>query len=228
MTTARSPMDRPAFRAFASLVTSGVDVLLLLLALGGPEALLAHRRALALLAAWTALGLVLALLRPVRSSDVVDADADARGVFVALGLVPLLVAPVAAVGERFGVGPLPGGEALRWSGVALSASALALRIAAIAQLGARFAPIAAVQSEHALETRGLYSRMRHPGYLGSWLTAVGTAIAFGSALGFALPLLLAPLFVTRIRREDALLERHFGDAYRAWRARTWGMFPKPF
>jgi protein-S-isoprenylcysteine O-methyltransferase Ste14 len=225
---ARTPMDSAVFRAAASLISTAIDALLLVPALGGFAALAAHTRALALLAIWAVLGMFLAVARPVRPAKPVAADADARWMFAALGIVPMLVAPVAALCERFGVLPLPGGDALRWGGVALSGLGLALRIAAMMQLGSRFAPIAAVQQEHALETRGLYSRMRHPGYLGSWLTAIGSACAFGSALGLLLPLAMLPMFYSRIRREERLLARHFGERFTEWRSRTGGLLPKLF
>lgn len=209
----------------AFLVTA-VDALLLALALGGAAALLGHPRALALLALWGGGSIALALLRPVRDRDPVEEQPEHRVLLLALLLVPLLTPAIAAWGERVGLWPLPGGPALRWAGVALSGIGLAVRIAAMAQLGARFSPIAALQRGHALETRGLYARMRHPGYLGSCLATLGAALAFGSALGLPWVLAMALLIGARTRREEALLERHFGDEYRRYRARTGRYFPR--
>jgi protein-S-isoprenylcysteine O-methyltransferase Ste14 len=83
-----------------------------------------------------------------------------------------------------------------------------------------------VQREHALETRGLYGAVRHPGYLGAWLAALGSLTAFSSALAMPLLVAFAWLLAQRAHKEEALLERHFGDAYRAYCARTGAFLPR--
>ncbi|HEY3215056.1 MAG TPA: isoprenylcysteine carboxylmethyltransferase family protein [Candidatus Eisenbacteria bacterium] len=209
-----------------SLGSTALDAVLLALALGGAPVLIGHARALTLLAAWGVGGLVLALLAPVRTQEVVADSRENSGLLAGLGLLPLLTPPIAALGERLALGLLPGGPWLRWSGVGISAGGLALRIAAMTQLGSRFSPLVAVQREHALETRGLYARIRHPGYLGSWICAFGAMLAFGSALGLLTLVPFTALLGIRARREEALLERHFGDVYRAYRARTGAFLPR--
>jgi protein-S-isoprenylcysteine O-methyltransferase Ste14 len=78
-----------------------------------------------------------------------------------------------------------------------------------------------------LETRGLYAWIRHPGYLGAWLASLGAALAFGSGPALAPVLLFGALMAERARREEALLEEHFGEAWRRHRARTGGFLPGP-
>jgi len=210
--------------ALAALAVTALDALWLALALGGFGALLAHPRALALLGVWAIGGVTLALLRPVRAQDVIEQRTD-PWLMLWLLLLPLATPPLAAWGERAGWWPLPGGEPLRWLGVAVSGLGLGIRVAAMARLGNRFSPTVALQREHALETRGLYAWVRHPGYSGAWLAAAGGALAFGSALGLVPCAAFAALLALRARREEALLERHFGDAYRAYRARTGAFWP---
>ena len=210
----RAPRRRrgPVATILLSLIATGVEALLLALALGGFGALVAHTRAMALIAVWAVSGVALALRKPVRDQDVVDVVPES----------PMVLA---------GLASLPGGTALRWAGVALVAAGLALRIAAMSQLGPRFSPRVALQREHPLETRGLYARVRHPGYLGAWLAALGALLAFGSVLGL-LPLLpFTWLMAARARREERLLEARFGDAFRDYRSRTGaflpGFWPRP-
>lgn len=221
MPRTRTPLGSLA----GSLLATGVDAILLALALGGVAPLLAHPRALALLAVWGAGNATLALLRPARAHDPVASGPRERLVLVALFALPLAVAPLAAWGEREGLLPRPGGDAVGWTGIALAAAGLALRIAAMIQLGPRFSPVVTVQRAHALETRGLYERLRHPGYLGALLAALGGALAFRSALGFVALALMLPAFAARIRHEEALLDAHFGEAWRAYRARTGALLP---
>jgi protein-S-isoprenylcysteine O-methyltransferase Ste14 len=209
-----------------SLVASGFEALLLALALGGFAALAAHPRALALVAIGAVSGAILALRRPVRDQDVASTSPESRWALAGLGLVPLFTPPIAALGERLGIAALPGGAWLRWAGVAMVAAGLALRIAAMTQLGPRFSPMLAVQRQHPLETRGLYARVRHPGYLGSWLAALGAVLAFGSALGLVPLAIFTGLVAGRTRREERWLEQQFGDAYRDYRARTGAFLPR--
>lgn len=229
MTDARAP-DRgpahPVVRTAIALAATGLDVVLLALALGGFAPLLFHPRALTLLFLWAVGAVSLALLRPVRGHDAAAVERDPPFVLLLLFLIPLLTAPVAALGERLALLPLPGGEALRWLGVGLSGAGLWLRIAAMAQLGPRFSPLLAMQHGHALETHGLYGRVRHPGYLGAIVAALGGTLAFGSAIALPLVLAMGRLLSARAGREEAMLEAHFGEAYRAYRARSGRFLPR--
>jgi protein-S-isoprenylcysteine O-methyltransferase Ste14 len=216
----------PLVRGLGALAVTALDAALLAVALGGLGALLHHARALALLAAWGLGGLTLALIQPVRSHDPVEVKRDAPFVILALFLIPLATPPLSAWAERAQAWPLPGGAVLRWAGVALSAAGLAVRIAAMSRLGSRFSPLVAVQREHRLETGGLYAAVRHPGYLGAWLVTLGATLAFGSAATLPLPIAMLAALAARIRREEEVLARHFGDDWRRYRARTGALFPR--
>jgi len=217
----------PAARALLlSALVLALDLVLLTLGVGGVTRLLHHTRALALFATWLIAYPTLAVLRPVRSHDPVAGRSDPR-VLIALFLIPLVTPPLAALAERAGLAPLPGGGLTRWGGVALAALGLALRIAAMMRLGSRFSPVAALQRGHTLETRGIYGVVRHPGYLGAWLCDLGIVLAFGSAPALLLPLAMAIAIAVRVRSEERLLAEQFGDAYRAYRSRVGGFVPRP-
>jgi protein-S-isoprenylcysteine O-methyltransferase Ste14 len=187
---------------------------------------LARARALALIAIWGARRWCSRVAPPIGRQDTIAIDRDRAIVLIALFLLPLLSTPVAAWGERTGVWRWPEPPVLAWAGVGLAGIGLAIRITAMAQLGTRFSPLVAMQREHPLETRGLYGWVRHPGYLGAWLAALGGALAFHSALGLPAVLLMGWLLQKRVTREEALLERHFGEAYRGYRARTGRFLPR--
>jgi len=216
----------PLASILLSLVVTAIDFCLLALVLGGVRAVLAHPRAPALVAVWAVTGGALALARPVRSQDVVETTPESRLALIGLGLIPMLTPPIAALGERIGLWPFPGGAALRWAGVALVAVGLTVRLAAMMQLGSRFSPLVAVQAEHALETRGLYARIRHPGYLGAWLAALGAVLTFGSGLGLVPLALFTALIGARVRKEEALLAARFGEAWREYRAHSGAFVPR--
>src|SRR5262245_15594396 len=110
-----------------------VDAALLTVGVGGPAALAHHPRALALLAIWIVSAPFLVGPRAPAHAPRDEVRAD-PGVLLALTAIPFLTPFVSALCERFGVWPLPGGMALRWAGVALSAAGFALRIAAMRRL----------------------------------------------------------------------------------------------
>lgn len=206
-------------------LASAFDALLLGLALGGVDPLLRHPRALALLAVWAAGNVAITLSRPPLGRAEAT-DRDAPHVMLGLVLLPFLAGPLAAWGERAGILRYPWPAGLHALGPVLVAGGLALRAAAMARLGARFAPQVALQSGHALETGGLYRRLRHPGYLGALIATLGAALTFRSALGLVAAVLLLPAVRARVRREDHMLEQRFGAEFRAWHARTGGLWPR--
>src|SRR5262245_16807364 len=220
---ARPPVPVLVLRAL--IVTVALEGALLAWGLGGFAAIVRHPLALALLAIWGVAGVTLSVTRPVRGQDIVTSEKDPLAM-LALALLPLATPGVAAWGGRLHVWPLPAPELLGWAGVALSAIGLWIRVGAMRQLGVRFSPFLAVQREHALETRGWYARVRHPGYLGAILASWGAAIAFGSALAIPLALAMTLFLADRVRREEKLLEQHFGDDWRAYARRTGALLPR--
>ena len=68
---------------------------------------------------------------------------------------------------------------------------------------------------------GLYARSRNPIYLAFCIATVGLALLFDSGwILVGLPLQVLLLHALVIRREEAYLERKFGDAYREYRRRV--------
>jgi protein-S-isoprenylcysteine O-methyltransferase Ste14 len=224
-TMAAPRRPHPFVSAVLALLVTALDAALLAIALAGMAPLLAHPRALTLLAVWAIAAVTLAVMRPARGPAAATVERESPLVLPALFLIPLVTAPLAAFCERLALWQLPGGVALRWSGVALAAVGLTVRIVAMAQLGRRFSPLVALQHEHALETHGLYARIRHPGYLGAWLAALGGALAFGGGLSLPLVVVMGLLLWTRAGREEAMLERRFGEDYRRYRERSGRFLP---
>ncbi len=215
---------RPARAVLGALIVLAVDAALLAAGLGGLRALAHEPRAWALLAAWAAGGLVTAARRPARPPDVALSKPDPLTMVVLL-LVPLLTPMLGAFAARRGWVMLPAAGVVSWIGVALAAAGLALRVASILRLGARFSPLVAVQHEHALETAGPYAWVRHPGYSGALIACLGGAVAFGSAAVLPLVALMLVAELARIRAEERVLASHFGEAWNAYAARTGALVP---
>jgi protein-S-isoprenylcysteine O-methyltransferase Ste14 len=117
----------------------------------------------------------------------------------------------------FQSGPGPHGLA-RSIGLLLSLIGLAGVIIARYTLGRSFSVAAKAT---VLVTSGIYSRVRNPIYVSGVIFLVGLVLIVGRPVLLIVLLLLIPLQIVRARREAAVLEEKFGDAYREYRKRTW-------
>lgn len=75
--------------------------------------------------------------------------------------------------------------------------------------------------EHVLVTHGIYRYIRHPGYLGWYVWAVGTQVLLANP--FCVVFYITTIwsfFRQRIRVEEQYLCRFFGDAYSDYAAKT--------
>ncbi len=107
---------------------------------------------------------------------------------------------------------------MRLAGLLLMTPALILLTLSRIQLGNSFS--VSPQATQ-LVTRGIYSRIRNPIYV------FGTLVFTGLFLFLERPfllLLIVPVLIlqiSRARAEARVLEAHFGDQYRQYRAHTW-------
>ncbi len=112
-----------------------------------------------------------------------------------------------------------------WPGAAVFALGVGLRAVSFSQLGRFYNPAVTLHDDHQLVTTGLYSHARHPLYAGSLCLFLGFPLAFSSAVGLGLFLILAlPVFAWRIRVEERALAAHFGQAWEQYRTRTPALF----
>lgn len=98
-----------------------------------------------------------------------------------------------------------------------------LRSFAMIHAATNFSHIVASEknANHRLVTDGIYSWFRHPSYAGFWYWAVGTQLVLQnpvSVVGFMV--VLWRFFSHRIRGEEGLLIRFFGNEYVQYRARV--------
>jgi protein-S-isoprenylcysteine O-methyltransferase Ste14 len=151
-------------------------------------------------------------------------DRRNRWVLAAFGVIALLMAFFSSYTDRIGFWTLDG-ETTRWVGVVVCLLGGLLRIWPVYVLGKRFSGLVAIQPGHTLETRGVYSLIRNPSYLGLLTTALGWVLVFRSGVGVLLTASLLVPLVARIRAEERLLRSHFGAEYQAYCARTWRLLP---
>ncbi|MGA9804899.1 MAG: isoprenylcysteine carboxylmethyltransferase family protein [Terriglobales bacterium] len=128
-----------------------------------------------------------------------------------------LLAGLWALGSVFQFGPGPHGLA-RWLGLLLGFIGLGGVILARYTLGRSFS---VVPKATELVTSGIYSRIRNPIYVSGMILLVGIVLILWRPELLIILLVLIPMQIIRARREAAVLEAKFGDAYREYRQRTW-------
>jgi protein-S-isoprenylcysteine O-methyltransferase Ste14 len=139
--------------------------------------------------------------------------------FLLWALAKLLVGRDAAVAPDSLRGMFAGaGALLAWAGAAFA-------VWAKITLGRWFSASFAVKSGHELVTRGPYAIVRHPIYTSYIAIGVGLAIAWDSWVTVGFALLYAAPFWMHTAIEEQMLEAHFGDEWRAYKARVPRLVP---
>ena len=119
----------------------------------------------------------------------------------------------------------PYGLPVRIPAYALTSSGLATLIWARWSLGRNWSAIVTFRVGHELVQSGPYRLVRHPIYTGMLLMVAGTATVLGNLAGL---LSFAICFLGhwwKLRREEALLTKHFPDTYPGYMARTKALIP---
>ncbi len=212
-------MDNTFVRVVVLVIPSTV----LIVVAGGGEAFLRRPVGAVYLALWTLWWLANALGRPrgVRSRH-----NRRQRVVVAVGVVALVLLVAGSPWEYTHFdGPIPRDGPLAWAGLLLFASGIALQSAAMWTLHGVYTSRLGIQPGHRVVTHGPYCLVRHPGYLSNMMSMTGIGLALSSLIGLALAVLVIPLILWRIAREEEMLVAEFGDEYRAYRRRTRRLVP---
>jgi protein-S-isoprenylcysteine O-methyltransferase Ste14 len=115
---------------------------------------------------------------------------------------------------------------LEMTGLAILLFSLALRIWARAHIRGLYSGHVEVKAEHQLVQSGPYRFVRHPGYSGLVLMALGITLGYSSLIGLlSIPILLLPGLAYRTDVEEELLAEHFGETYRQYARRTRRLIP---
>jgi protein-S-isoprenylcysteine O-methyltransferase Ste14 len=144
-------------------------------------------------------------------------------------IVPLLIAacllvapvPLPLLNDRFA--PLA-----IWSaalGAALTFAGLAFCIWARFVIADNWSSDVQLKRDHKLIVKGLYRWVRHPIYTGLLLAFIGSAWAVGEWRGVLAAAIVAASFWRKLKLEEAIMRREFGEAYALYAARTPALIP---
>lgn len=157
--------------------------------------------------------------------------ARVQGLFPPLWLALLigLMARLTCGFLKFGVIRGDMREAIVWAGVFMVALGWGIRLWAQRALGRYFVGEVAVQPDHRVVRSGPYRWVRHPAYTGGFLSSIGFALMLSTWLGVLISaIMLIWAYAVRVPREEALLARALGDAYRDYMAHTKRFVPLLF
>ncbi len=153
-----------------------------------------------------------------------DKAADNAGVIAPPPLIYLAAILLGVVTDALWPAPLFSGGLHTWVGGAIIAGSFAVVIPCFRLFRRAGTTVPTNQPTSALVSRGPYRFSRNPIYLSMSLLHAGIAITADNIwmLGLLAPVLLIVNYGV-IVREEAYLERAFGDEYRAYktRARRW-------
>jgi protein-S-isoprenylcysteine O-methyltransferase Ste14 len=127
--------------------------------------------------------------------------------------------------DRRSIAVLPEVSAARWLGLGLVVLGGGLAFGSVLALGRLYSADVTIQQDHRLMTTGPYHYLRHPRYLGVLVATVGISLVFRSWLGLGASVLLLGILLVRIRDEEALLQKEFGEEWAAYRRRSWRLLP---
>jgi len=95
---------------------------------------------------------------------------------------------------------------------------ITLVIVARLQLGSSFSVTAQAR---ALVTTGLYSRIRNPIYIFGALAILSMSLVLSNWIPVVLVVVVIPMQIIRIRKEEAVLAETFGEEYLRYKSQTW-------
>ena len=94
-------------------------------------------------------------------------------------------------------------------------------------LGSNWSDSLQLQQGHELVTSGIYQRIRHPMYAAGWLFGIAQALLLPNWItGLSGLVSFGLLYCLRVPREEQMMLKEFGAAYRAYMDRTGRVIPR--
>jgi protein-S-isoprenylcysteine O-methyltransferase Ste14 len=110
-------------------------------------------------------------------------------------------------------------------GLALTFAGLALAIWARMMLAGNWSSDVTLKRDHELIVAGPYAFVRHPIYTGILLALLGTALAVGEWRALLGVILAGVAYWLKLKIEDAVMRRQFGDTYARYAKRVPALVP---
>ena len=114
-------------------------------------------------------------------------------------------------------------------GIAIFALALWLLWRSHADLGINWRVTTELREKHTLVTSGVFKHVRHPMYSAHWLWGIAQALLIHNWIaGLASLIIIIPLYILRVHREERMMVEQFGEEYRTYMGQTGRILPRLF
>lgn len=120
---------------------------------------------------------------------------------------------------------IPGGPIVAVAGDAVTGIGLAIAVWARIHLGANWSGRIELKEGHRVVRTGPYGWVRHPIYSGIVIAIAGGALVAGEATALLTPVVMLAAYLRKVRMEEAVLLRTFGDEYEAYRRDVRALVP---
>ena len=140
---------------------------------------------------------------------------------IAICLLAAPQIPIPPLDDRFA----PLSLSLVRLGAALTLAGVAFAIWARTLLAGNWSSDVTLKRDHELIVEGPYALVRHPIYTGILVALAGTALAVGEWRSVLAVAIAALAFWRKLRIEEAVMRRQFGEAYARYAARVSALIP---
>ncbi|MBN2086457.1 MAG: isoprenylcysteine carboxylmethyltransferase family protein [Anaerolineales bacterium] len=111
------------------------------------------------------------------------------------------------------------------AGLAAQAAGLWFALRAQSHLGSNWSAQVTLATNHQLIQSGPYRLVRHPMYFGILAGMFGTVVVIGELRGFLAAAAVLAALLWKIRVEEDMLSRHFGEGYQNYRKGVKSILP---
>ncbi len=146
-------------------------------------------------------------------------------VVVLLQVLSIAIVLIGPWSDRRSIAAMPDSEVLRTVGLILYIAGFLLMHFAEAQLGRYFSTEVSIRDGQELVTDGLYTRVRHPRYVGIMTFSLGLTLLFRSWLCLFIAATIVLVLFWRIADEERLMSQEFGADWEAYVNRSWRLVP---
>lgn len=101
-----------------------------------------------------------------------------------------------------------------------------IRLQSVKTLGEFYTSTLQTSSNQVLVNKGLYHYIRNPGYLGNIILFFSTSIALSNIVPIiVIPCIIIPTYLKRMRSEERMLLKDFGETYENYKLNTKRLIP---
>lgn len=111
-------------------------------------------------------------------------------------------------------------------GITIFLAGISLIFLALLQLGLPTGIHSPPKKERRLIKEGVYTRLRHPIYMGDFLWCLGLAVIFKAQWALLITPLWLSLLLAVARMEEKLLEREFGEEFQQYKQKVPSFIPR--